>query len=301
MTLGIEISTAPIWTASGVAIEKDGMTIKAMLEKAGLDWTTIKEPIMNKAGKEIAGTFMLTRSDNGEEFGLIGDRFTQVQNEEVLSALSDVLKDGKAEMKALGSMDAGRTVWAVLSLNQSFNIAKGDVVSAFVLVTIPHRVGSSIEFQLIGLREASGVTMPIPDGSFRVRHNANFEDKKVWEEAAEAIEDFRLKFDAFEKECKRMVSAKIEEIDAWNFFAGLFDRKAVGQFDPDGRRRVMKELWGSYLLAPAAKPGTGWGALMAVLFFLDHTAATSSDRRMTSAFIGPNAKRKRDAIKAATA
>src|SRR5260370_32626152 len=83
-----QIQTQRVWNIDGRA---DGQATRAadLLDAAGLNFQVEKRPVFLADGRAIPEKFATVRSDNGDALGIVGKRYTIVQNASA-SAFFDV-------------------------------------------------------------------------------------------------------------------------------------------------------------------------------------------------------------------
>lgn len=117
----------------GIGTPADGlMTAAEVLEKAGLDWVVERRPlyIEPKGGGlkdlQLVRTHQATvRVTDNQVLGIVGNRFTPVQNGEALRLLDDLVDSGEGKYDTAGSLNEGRRVFISMELPKHIGI-KGD-------------------------------------------------------------------------------------------------------------------------------------------------------------------------------
>ena len=129
------------WHGLGVEVPSD-LTPDQMLEKAGLNWTVSKTPLMYdvngrqyRAGKKMA----LTRDTDNKFLDVVSEAWNPLQNSEAVDFFNDFVGAGDMEMHTAGSLNDGKMIWALAKIKgQVFEAVKGDVVESFLLFANPH-------------------------------------------------------------------------------------------------------------------------------------------------------------------
>ena len=103
--------------------------------QAGLDWTVSVRPMVTFTDDneteghliDIPNHFATVRDTDNAVLGVVGNRYTPIQNVECFNFLDNVLDDYDATYETAGSLDNGKVVWMLLNLNK--DIAVGDDVT----------------------------------------------------------------------------------------------------------------------------------------------------------------------------
>ncbi len=102
----------------------------------------------------------------------------------------------------------------------------------------------------------------------------------------------------FEREAQKLSKLKFSEEEAHKFLARQFvDDVSEEVLDAlikneDQQPLQLRQVLHSYVKAPGAAPGTGWGVLNAVTHWADHVAGNKASTRFDKAMFGVNAKLK---------
>src|SRR5690349_7478566 len=125
------------WHGLGTVIEEPHALTARAIELAGLDWTVEQHPIFVDAfdgdGYEtIDGQHAMRRSSDGATLGIVGNYYRPIQNIEAFDFMDQLL--GEAHWYTAGSLEGGRKVWMLATMDEELVVA-GDTVQPFIFLS----------------------------------------------------------------------------------------------------------------------------------------------------------------------
>lgn len=293
------------WHGLGVNIDAD-KPVDHWLHMAGLDWEVEFQPLHIYKGEgdytEIKTHRALVRTTDQRVLTVTGDRWQPTQNRDAFEFFKEFTVAGGARMETAGSLQGGRIVWGLASLEDRFTVAgRSDIVKGYLLLVSPHLLGRSILAKVTGVRVVCANTLAMATkgtGAIEKRfsHVRKF-DAKV---AADAIGLVREEFSKFGKLANQLAKLRLSDTEVLGILQPIVDPTSeVEGTDPGYEpNRSLEAILDSYRTAPGATPGTGWGLINGVTHWADHTAsAQSADKRLESAWISTNASRKMQVLR----
>jgi len=142
------------WHKLGIEVSDD-LTPKQMAQAAGLAWTMEKLPVLvNFHGSinTVPNKFNLTRMTDGFVMDVVSDLYKPVQPEQALDFFKRFVTAGHMKMQTAGSLDHGRRIWALASIEASFTLKGGDTVKGFLLLCSPNKAGESLTIKFCATR-----------------------------------------------------------------------------------------------------------------------------------------------------
>jgi len=169
------------WHKLGNEVSND-LTPEAMAIAAGCNWGVEKLPVYQSWNNEfvsVADRFNLTRMSDGKVLDIVGPMYQPVQNVEALEFFTEFVSAGGMKMETAGSLDGGRRVWGLASIQQGFTLAGGDKVGGYLLLCNPHRQGEAFTIKFTPVRVVchNTITMALNGGgaNFRMSHSNRFD------------------------------------------------------------------------------------------------------------------------------
>ena len=129
------------WHRLGVHLANAVDSVDA-INHAGLNWTVSMRPLSyqhNGTIVEQTEARAIVRDDTGACLGVVGSRYTPIQNAEGFGFLDAVLSEHGAKYTSAGALHQGRKVWMLADLpNCKFSVGSGDEVKTYCIFSNPH-------------------------------------------------------------------------------------------------------------------------------------------------------------------
>lgn len=297
------------WHGLGKQVPAD-LSPEQMLEAAGLDWSVDKVPTYATIGgkKVYTGKDALVRSSDDSILDVVSKEWIPTQNRDAFEFFNDFVLSGDMSMNTAGSLRDGQIVWALAKVNDSFELFGGDKVDSYLLFTLPHRFGQSIDVRFTPIRVVCNNTLTLSlstkaTNGVKITHRRAFDGDSVKETLGVASE----KLAKYKEMAAFLGSKKYKDESVKEYFSRIFPVNAYGR-SKNEETRVKKELSQSATLAlqalheqPGARfaEGTWWAAFNSVTYLTDHVIGRTQEGRLTSAWYGPNKTLKVKALETA--
>jgi phage/plasmid-like protein (TIGR03299 family) len=306
----------------GVQIEGN-VTIKEALDLGGLNWEVgIKNVcIADKIRTPIPGYKSVYRKDTGAPLGIVGERYTPLQNAEAFDWLEALVGDtNAATVETAGVLNGGKMVFVCLDLG-GFEVLPGDEVRKHLLFINSHDGSSSIFGQIMPARISCQNMLNYhmaamrgnTDGKFRIRHTKNARIRM--DEAVQVMGFAQKSFEAVEKSFSLFSTVTINEdeqnaiiLDALKIKPGDYKKFNAGTLKtPRTPQWVeqIKQIKEVQQYAPGHEFGDGtvWSTFNAINGYFDHMRTTrgakdNADNETVSRVLGHAAKMKMSAFEA---
>lgn len=297
----------------GLGVETSGLTTSAeMIVAAGLDWAVKQQPIFTTLGEKtiaIEGKRANVRSTDGAVLGVVGDRYTPIQNDEMMS-FADALLDEGARYETAGSLKSGQVIFAALEIPEKIAI-KGDngATTTYLVIANGHNGLFPLKAMITPVRVVCMNTLNAALGStkmsFTLRHTAKIEEKVS--EAKRALGLASAAVDEFSLIGSRMVKEKMERGEAFRIISRIFP---LSESEKREKEVMSERAKATFAILNNAENldglrDTKWGVYNAIAEYLDHgvsyrggARSTALDARASSVMLdtGFAAKTKREAI-----
>ena len=322
------------WHGLGVPVPA-GLTPAEIATLAGLDWTVEKRSLFGVGDDgdvtDIPDHFALVRTSDGKYLDVVGSRYTPTQNLDALDFFQRFTAAGDMSMETAGSLADGRRIWGLASLRDGFTLRGGDRVDGYLLLCSPHIQGEAFTVKLTGVRVVCNNTLTCAlrgtGPAFRMSHLFAFDEVRK-EAACEVLGLAPGRLREYQQKAELLSKATAEYQRVVEYVAQLSGSKvldAVVDADsaPEGSaldavidategaalvqgfretdlNRAGKLILDAVINAPGAdlesSRGTWWGALNGVTYAADHSLGRSADSRLASAWFGPRAALKAQAL-----
>ena len=260
------------WHGLGTRVE-EAPTSKEALELAGLNWTVESLPVFDRNGNEIKGYYANTRNSDNSVLGIVGSKYSIVQNEEAFSFTDALIGEG-VKYETAGSLRDGRTIWLLGRMPERYIV--GDKFEPFICFTNSHDGTSAIRVCMTPVRVVCNNTLNVAlsnaKRSWHARHTGNIEAKMEQARQTLKLADEYLKGLAVEAE--KLANAKFTMDDAKTTLDKMFE---VGK-DASDRQKATAEAAKEEIIVCMLRPdiaqflNTKWGFLNAVSDYVGHSA-----------------------------
>ncbi|PWB43390.1 MAG: hypothetical protein C3F10_11940 [Dehalococcoidia bacterium] len=172
----------PGWHGLGQAIPPGMEHSETVAELAGLNRRVVLTPLYTIVDGEpvaVPQKFATAYEDTGFVLGVVGNRYTVVQNVAAFNAIDRWLSDGRVRYETAGALDEGRKVFILVRIDEDFTIAGADPVTPYALVTNSHDGSSGLGVKLVSTRVVCANTLNIAlrekGERIGIRHTASAE------------------------------------------------------------------------------------------------------------------------------
>lgn len=307
------------WHSLGQKLESS-FDADTALKEANLDWEVEVAPLYHRAPgnpdaliKSSKGK-IVRRVDTGTELGVVGPKYSALQNRDAFGFFDGVFGEGKARFDTAGCLGIGEKIWLLAKLedNEPIEILPDDVLDKYLLLTNSHDGSYAVMSTFTSIRVVCQNTLGMVTrdvfgrkkngevtDSIRIKHVGNVADRlefagNVLRQAGVFYDELKTVFQAF---AGKQLSGEQTRNYIHNslFWDDLKTKRRDEQVDiveglmHTGRGHDIKGV-----------RGTLWGAYNAVTEFVDHHKEYRGGdaKRLEASQFGTGQNIKRRAIKA---
>jgi len=209
----------PAWHKLGTVTEGALNSADAIVQ-AGLDWTVSTRGLMAyetgglttdfKSLVEVPDYYATVRDTDDSVLGVVGRRYTPIQNLECFNFMDTVVDDSDAYYETAGSLYGGKVVWMLLNLNKPAQVDE-DITHNYLLLTNSHDGSSSLKGLTTPIRVVCANTLRLAingqRNGFSYRHTTNLKGKVA---QAKATLDLSYAYvDEFQVEMERLLDTEV--------------------------------------------------------------------------------------------
>lgn len=268
------------WHGMGTRVEKALDSIGA-IKQAGLDWEVQKLPIYDGQGREIPGYKASTRSADRKVLGIVGNRYSIVQNWQAFD-FTDSLVGAGLTYETAGSLFGGKKIWLLGKMPE--RTIAGDKTEPYICFMNTHDGSGSVKCCMTPIRVVCNNTLNLAltraKRSWSTVHRGNVQDRL--EDAKRSLELADKYLDELDKTADRLKNERMTSDQLLKAVQGLFPVK--DDATPMMKQNIQKQVDEFYVcvLRPDLKDfiDTKWGFVNAVADYVDH----ASPVRMTKNF-----------------
>jgi len=303
------------WHGLGTRLDNPATAVEA-IRAAHLDWTVAATPVvMSRHGHyyDIDGYQAIHRTDTGEVFGVMTDRYEIVQNENAWTFMDSVLGPGKAHYHTAGALRDGRVVWILAKLDGTAEIVTGDPVEKYLLLVTSHDGSLALQIHTTPVRVVCGNTMTAALARGRqyisIKHTSSVH-RRI-EEAQKALAKGEAYFDDMVAEARQFSRHPMTDKDMAAFAKALLkihpqSHKINAQTETAERQINELFITGRGQDNPLVR-GTAWAAYNAVTEYIDYRSRVqkvgdvsqgsiqAQDRRLHRSWFGRGQEMRNDA------
>lgn len=299
----------PAWHGLGKTFERELMTAEEAITEGGLDWTVEKRSLSATASRDDLAPLDVTthvatvRADRDAVLGIVGARYTPVQNREAFTFMDELVSSGDAKYHTAGSLYGGKAVFLTLKLDRDIRIGgeASENLDPFLMCCNYHDGLGSFGVYATALRVVCGNTQRLAvrgsELSWRYRHTSGV-TKKV-SAAREAFGMTWTYLDELERLGNDLIVQRMSRSEFHDRFVPALlpfphpkctDRQVTSTIA--AREALTAVHDGAANLANIR--GTRWGALQAVLEWEEHCSpvrgdgTTAASRRFERSVIIPS-------------
>ena len=220
----------PPWHGLGTRLAAPP-TSREAIEAAGLDWTVAKVPrhvVDGARSDELPDRFALVREDligdrDCPVFGIAGPEYVPLQNRLAFDFFDPLVQEGHAWYVTAGALGRGERVWIEAQLPGYLEVAPGDRVKRFLLLSNSHDGTSAVRIQLTPVRVVCNNTLmfALSDGqAINIRHGLDIAGRL--EQAKELLGLVNQRYDEVAELFRRMAATELTQERALRYFERVF-------------------------------------------------------------------------------
>jgi len=223
----------PGWHGLGQVVEEE-LTAESAITKAMLDWEVELHPIyssvMSNDGVEVVPVedkFAVIRKHpllgERDALGVVGTRYTPIQNRAVFNFL-DALVDSGSSYETAGSIDGGKKIFITMRMPNGILVDGKDKSDMYIFATTSHDGSFSMNVSLTAVRVVCQNTWRMARRASQykhtIRHTAN-SNKSIAQ--ARDVMQFSFQYGGFlQEQADKLVNTVVHSHDVDNFLSNLF-------------------------------------------------------------------------------
>ena len=259
------------WHGLGTRVE-EALTSEEALKKAGLDWTVEGKPVFDGNGNVIKGYMANTRSSDGSVLGIVGSRYTVLQNVEGFTFTDSLVGEGLVYDTA-GSLRNGKQIWLLGKMPERYIV--GDKVEPYICFTNTHDGTSAIRVCMTPIRVVCNNTLncalQTADRKWSTAHRGDVMGRL--EQARQTLQLADQYLVALDETADKLANEKFSDAQVEKALDEMFP---LAEDATDRQKRTVKEAKDEIIvcmLRPdiAQFLNTKWGFINAVSDYVGHS------------------------------
>ena len=281
------------WHGLGNQVESD-ITVADAIVAAGLDWEVGLKDLQTVDGVPVNHRATYRKTD-GSILGVVGPRYTPLQNRESFDWFQPFLDAGECALHTAGSLHSGQKVWVLAQLNRdNSEIVAGDEVSKFILLSNSHDGTTAIRVGYTPIRVVCANTLAWAHSNtnsqlIRIRHTRS--SKSNLENVRDIMDNINAGFEATAEQFRFLASKDFNQADILRYVKTLLGIEKVVDADIKTRtRNILDEIIGIITDSPeqamVGTRGTYWAAYNGYNSYLNYVKGRTEDNRLDSLWFG---------------
>ena len=124
---------------SAIKISSEYASIKQVMQEAHLDWDVNTERLFLADGTQVPKAKVTRRSSDNKILGVVGDRYTVMQNYDALKWFQPFIDSHNATIEHAGAFKDGKVIFLQARVNRDdVEIVKGDAVRPYITLAHAH-------------------------------------------------------------------------------------------------------------------------------------------------------------------
>jgi phage/plasmid-like protein (TIGR03299 family) len=173
------------WHDLGTVLENCPTSSEA-IKHAGLDYDVAKLPVFFKPENSesniiIPEKFATYRTDNNNVFGIVGDRYSIVQNRDAFTFFDEIVGKGAAIYETAGCLGNGEVIFITAKLPDYIRVANEDLIEQYLFLTSSHDGSGAIQVAFTPVRIVCNNTLNFAlqncTNKLTIRHTTSAKDK----------------------------------------------------------------------------------------------------------------------------
>lgn len=171
------------WHGLGTIL-KECPNSEEAIRHADLDFEVEKKDLYCNIGDNsviVPDKFATVRKDTGDIFGVVGSKYTVVQNKDAFSFFDAIVGEGAAVYETVGALDKGQTIFITCKLPGYIKVAKDDLIEQYLFLTSSHDGSGAIQAAFTPVRIVCNNTLNAAlrqcSNKVSIRHTASAKER----------------------------------------------------------------------------------------------------------------------------
>jgi phage/plasmid-like protein (TIGR03299 family) len=264
--------------------------------KAGLDWDVDLVALQTADTHADVAHRAVRRASDGRILGVVGPRYTILQNRDVFVWFQPFLDARAAALHTAGSLRQGSRVWVLAKLNREpLVIAPGDEVEKYLLLSHSHDGSLAVRVGFTPVRVVCQNTLTMAHGSdasklIRCKHTRDIHENLA--NIREVMDLANQQFEATAEQFKLLAHKSINQADLHRYVKRVLGVKD----DEEPSTRMSNTIADIVRLAESGQgntlpsvSGTYWTAFNGVTEWLSYGRGRNPETRLNSLWFGDSA------------
>jgi phage/plasmid-like protein (TIGR03299 family) len=258
------------WHNLGVKLNHP-KTAREAIEKAGLDYTVVREKLAANTGLEQEA-YATIRTDTRDVLGIVPESYEPIQNRDAFTFFNILVNNDEAIYETAGKLGHGERIWILAKLRGCITVNSNDIVNKYLLLTNSHDGCLHVQVKHTPIRAVCNNTLTFTmhdEGDIQIRHTPNAMGDL--EQAAQLLGLANFLYGRLDVVFNKMAARKITDEQMQEYVETLVpdNEEAEGNSITENIRNNVLQMYESGRGAHLTR-GTLWGAFNSVTEYTDH-------------------------------
>lgn len=143
------------WHGLGTVLTDKALTAEQCIREAQLDYEVKLTPAIMRVGSKnvpVPEKFVTYRTDTNTPLGIVGDRYTIVQNHEAFTFFDNLVEKDEAIYETAGALGDGERIFITAKMPDTIRVGKDDLTEVYVALKLSHDGTSGIKAMITPIR-----------------------------------------------------------------------------------------------------------------------------------------------------
>lgn len=265
------------WHGLGQAVQ-GAMTAQEALEKSHLNFDVIKCPMNavledpithDKTMVNIEDKTAIIRADNKAHLGIVGNKYTVLQNRDAFSFFDAIVGKDEAMYETVGALGKGEKIWIMAKLPTDIVVKGNDVSNCYLLLYNSHDGSSAIRCRFTPIRVVCQNTLHLAlKGSANevcIRHTVNAEAKL--QQAHQLLNVVKRNIDTASQLFNKLADIEVDREQVQNYLLELYPNSAIKNSRSENIRNEINKL---FINGKGNRGKTAWDLYNGVIEYTDY-------------------------------
>lgn len=273
-----QMSLFPDAATGFFSFKAEALSPDEAFKQAGLDFDVSLSKLKTEGNVTVPDFRAVVRGDNDKILGIVGSRYSIIQNREAFGLFKEILKETRAELTELGHRAGGAHVWFLAKLPQAIKIADGDTLERYFFLCNYHDGSGALKLIAVPKRIIceNMLTPPLRKLADKASvFHLPSKDKYI-EELKRITANMAKYFNEFDRFAMKMAEKPLDKKEADAYLSRIFlrDQERLSARQQKAAEDRMKKVAALYEKNPAntlkSVKGTLWALYNAVTQYVDH-------------------------------
>jgi phage/plasmid-like protein (TIGR03299 family) len=289
------------WHGLGTTLPADSpvrFSVDESIVAAGLDWRSETADVAVN-GSVVPGHKAIVRSDSKEVLGIVGNRYTPLQNREQFEWFQPFLDSGECAFETCGSLKGGQLVWVLAKIQRpdiqlgethdAAGDAMADTIRKYLLLTTSHDGSKATSVGFCPIRVVCWNTLSAALSSsasqlLKVKHTKS--QKTALATIRDTINTIDQTFEATAAQYRKLVACNVNRDDLRKYVKMVLELADDEKEYSTRQKNILDGVVELCVNGVGNDGKTAWSAYNGVTHYVTHSYGRNADSRLRANWYG---------------